>query len=91
MATMVKEDPSRPPWPACPSTGWTSGVDRLWGLPNGRSLSPKAVSDGDVLLESPPIPSINFSVAVGACNTGLQMETHGYYQVRRAHNKAHCS
>jgi beta-mannosidase len=27
------EDQSRPLWPASPSTGWASGVDRLWGLP----------------------------------------------------------
>lgn len=32
--TVVRgEDQSRPLWPASPSAGWASGVDRLWGLP----------------------------------------------------------
>lgn len=35
---VVSEDPSRPPWPSCPSNGWASGVDMLWGLPNGSPL-----------------------------------------------------
>lgn len=39
--TMADEDPSRPIWPACPSTGWKSGVDQLTGLPNGKPLSMK--------------------------------------------------
>ena len=38
MSTVVEEDPSRTPWPACPSKGWASGVDSLWGLPNGLPL-----------------------------------------------------
>ena len=25
-------------WHSCPSYGWSSGVDRLWGLPNGEPL-----------------------------------------------------
>ena len=47
MAAIVAEDSSRPPWPACPSKGWDSGVDRLWGLPNGSpaGLSPRAMDD----------------------------------------------
>ena len=36
--TMADEEPSRPLWPACPSSGWKSGVDRLSGLPNGKPL-----------------------------------------------------
>ena len=36
--TISEEDPSRPIWPACPSNGWSHGVDRLWGLPNGSPL-----------------------------------------------------
>ena len=40
METIVGEDPSRPPWPACPSDGWISGVDRLTSLPNGLPLVP---------------------------------------------------
>jgi beta-mannosidase len=38
MTTVVREDTSRPPWPSCPANGWTSGVDALWGLPNGSPL-----------------------------------------------------
>ena len=38
MTTVAAEDPSRPPWPSCPSNGWSSGVDALWGLPNGSPL-----------------------------------------------------
>jgi len=45
--TLADEDPSRPLWPACPSNGWTSGVDRLTGLVNGKPL---------VLTGTPPPP-----------------------------------
>lgn len=45
--TVADEDPSRPLWPACPSHGWASGVDRLTGLVNGRPL---------VLKGAPPPP-----------------------------------
>jgi hypothetical protein len=38
MTTVAEEDPSRPPWPASPSNGWGSGVDRLTSLPNGKEL-----------------------------------------------------
>jgi hypothetical protein len=36
---LAEEDPSRPIWPASPSAGWSSGVDRLWGLPDGSALT----------------------------------------------------
>ena len=44
MTTIVGEDPSRPPWPSCPSGGWASGVDRLTSLVNGSplGLTPRA-------------------------------------------------
>ena len=38
MTTIANEDASRPPWPSCPAHAWTSGVDALWGLPNGSPL-----------------------------------------------------
>ena len=38
MTVTAAEDPSRPPWPACPSLGWASGVDALTGLPNSSPL-----------------------------------------------------
>ena len=38
MTTVAGEDASRPPWPASPSNGWLSGVDRLTSLPNGSPL-----------------------------------------------------
>ena len=33
LAAVAEEDASRPVWPASPSSGWASGVDRLWGHP----------------------------------------------------------
>jgi hypothetical protein len=36
--TVASEDVTRPLWPSCPSAGWASGVDRLTGLPNGKTL-----------------------------------------------------
>jgi beta-mannosidase len=41
MTTVAGEDASRPPWPSCPANGWNSGVDALWGLPNGSPLGLK--------------------------------------------------
>jgi beta-mannosidase len=38
MTVTAEEDTSRPIWPSCPSTGWKTGVDMLWGLPNGSPL-----------------------------------------------------
>jgi hypothetical protein len=38
VTTVAQEDKSRPIWPSCPANGWTSGVDMLWGLPNGKTL-----------------------------------------------------
>lgn len=40
IATIAKEDFSRIVWPASPAAGWISGVDRLWGTPNGNPLVP---------------------------------------------------
>ena len=44
MTAVAAEDPARPPWPSCPAHGWASGVDALWGLPNGSplGLAPRA-------------------------------------------------
>jgi beta-mannosidase len=38
---VVAEDSTRPVWPISPSQGWTSGVDRLTGLPNGQPFKAK--------------------------------------------------
>ena len=38
MTAVAAEDASRILWPNSPSTGWRSGVDRLWGTPNGSPL-----------------------------------------------------
>ena len=38
LTAVAAEDPSRILWPNSPSTGWRSGVDRLWGTPNGAPL-----------------------------------------------------
>jgi len=38
MTAVAAEDASRILWPNSPSAGWRSGVDRLWGTPNGAPL-----------------------------------------------------
>jgi hypothetical protein len=38
MSAVAREDGSRVLWPSSPSAGWLSGVDRLWGTPNGQPL-----------------------------------------------------
>lgn len=38
LATLAASDASRAVWPASPSSGWASGVDRLWSRPNGDAL-----------------------------------------------------
>ena len=35
MRVVAEEDQSRVVWPSCPAPGWTAGVDRLYGMPNG--------------------------------------------------------
>jgi len=35
---LAEEAPTVPVWPSSPSAGWASGVDTLWGLPNGEPL-----------------------------------------------------
>jgi hypothetical protein len=44
VTTIAEEDPTHPVWPSCPSSGWASGVDRLWGLPNGSPAGLKVIS-----------------------------------------------
>ena len=38
MATVADEDKSRVVWPSCPADGWSAGVHKLTGLPNGEPL-----------------------------------------------------
>ena len=63
MTTVAGEDTSRPPWPSCPANGWTSGVDALWGLPNGSplGLQPRVAEP------APPPPPPPLPVAAGPC------------------------
>jgi len=42
VTTVAEEDTSRPVWPSCPAAGWNSGVDTLWGLPNGKTLATRS-------------------------------------------------
>ena len=44
MGIVSAEDRTRPIWPSCPAQGWTSGVNRLSSLPNGKPLGPLATS-----------------------------------------------
>jgi beta-mannosidase len=48
LTTVVSEDMSRVVWPSCPAYGWSSGVNRLDSLPNGRPLVPKDPRTGTV-------------------------------------------
>ena len=50
---VVTVDRSRPVMPSCPSAGWSSGVNRLTGLPNG---SPLIVADGSANRTTYPYP-----------------------------------
>jgi beta-mannosidase len=38
MTTVANEDKSRIVWPSCPADGWSAGVHKLTGLPNGEAL-----------------------------------------------------
>lgn len=38
VTTVAQEDQSRVVWSSCPSVGWTAGVHRLTGMPNGNKL-----------------------------------------------------
>jgi hypothetical protein len=70
--TMADEDPSRPIWPACPSSGWKSGVDRLTGLPNGKPLvlakaaavSSSSMGSSSLVLEAATASSLDESDGV---------------------------
>eukprot|EP01126_Amoeba_proteus_P030934 TRINITY_DN3046_c0_g2_i4.p1 TRINITY_DN3046_c0_g2~~TRINITY_DN3046_c0_g2_i4.p1 ORF type:complete len:906 (+),score=164.89 TRINITY_DN3046_c0_g2_i4:153-2870(+) len=44
ITTVIEADKSRPVWPSCPSFGYASGVDTLYGLPNGNELQPRPFS-----------------------------------------------
>ena len=63
MTTIAAEDPSRPPWPSCPSHGWASGVDRLWSLPNGSplGLQPIAPPPANASAACTDIPNMDFA------------------------------
>ena len=66
MTIVTSEDSSRAIWPSCPAAGWSSGVNRLSSLPNGKVLKPAASSMEGRLLSQ-----------VGALGS---IETHGPYQ-----------
>eukprot|EP01046_Picozoa_sp_COSAG06_P036851 COSAG06_NODE_4105_length_4571_cov_3.031977_2_plen_290_part_00 len=38
MPTVAAVDPSRPIWPSCPATGWSTGVERISSRPDGEEL-----------------------------------------------------
>jgi beta-galactosidase/beta-glucuronidase len=39
MTVVAQEDMSRVVWPSCPASGWTTGVNTLTSLPNGKALT----------------------------------------------------
>lgn len=38
ISVVASEDQSRVIWPSSPGYGWASGVDTLYGIPNGQPL-----------------------------------------------------
>jgi len=66
---IAAEDPSRPLWPASPSSGWADGVDRLTGLPlPGRAL---AIIDAGAPVG--PAPGCNCTQQTGAFAYGFPL------------------
>ena len=45
LTIVAAEDASRAVWPSSPGDGWKSGVDRLYGLPNGKKLVSSGTHD----------------------------------------------
>lgn len=39
MTVVAEEDASRAVWPSCPAIGWSTGVHKLTGMPNGNALT----------------------------------------------------
>lgn len=39
MTVVAQEDQSRAVWPASPAKGWKTGVNMLYGTPNGNNLT----------------------------------------------------
>jgi len=39
MTVVADEDSSRAVWPSCPAIGWSTGVHKLTGMPNGNALT----------------------------------------------------
>ena len=64
MMTVVGEDLSRPVWPSSPASGWQTGVDRLWGHPDGSLLSVRLASD--------PSPDLPPNVQAGTFYMGFE-------------------
>ena len=67
MTVTAAEDPSRPPWPSCPSMGWAHGVDALTGLPNGSPLGLQ------------PHVALRRPAASEQCDPNAPYEYHGGY------------
>jgi len=71
MSTVADEDKSRVIWPSSPSNGWISGVDRLWGLPNGNAT----VSHPVVQFQSPIIEHHGYYFHGNGWNTIQNLST----------------
>jgi beta-mannosidase len=75
MSTTAEEDPSRPVWPASPSRGWASGVDTLWGLPNGSPLGLRP----RVAAPAPAVVAQHREGGALPCEQTVGYEAHGGY------------
>jgi len=57
------EDPSHPLWPASPSSGFSRGVDRLWGLPLLGGTAPLDLYYNPSALPPSPVPGCSECLA----------------------------
>lgn len=75
---IIAEDPSRPPWPSCPSAGWQTGVNRLSSLVNGEPIA---------LLTAPSTPQ---NVASGVLQQNASYEGFPVYNITAAASANEC-
>ena len=73
---VASEDNTRAIWPASPSHGWISGVNRLTGRPNGKTLIPVWPVDGPIEHHGPYLhgsgwPAVNGGNTLQTFHSGL--------------------
>ena len=74
--TAVEVDRSRAVMPSCPSYGWSGGVDRLWGRPNGRPLVVQSTAGPPPNRSAYPYPLESHGPYVGLGGNGWPALNH---------------